>query len=110
MLNYKTVPPKQRYITLGEIHKSLGSRGVVAYSCKVADSVPEGGFVIAALNETDSDDAAIKAFQRRLAQTNPDYAPIFYLRVEAQGSIKRSLVLTYNANGYGKDETAVIPQ
>ena len=109
MPNYKLIPPKQKYLTLSQIYGTVGSRGVVAYSCKIADSVPEGGFVIAVLNSSDGYAGEIKAFQRQLIKRNPDSVPIYYLRVEKPDSSGRSLVLTYNAIGGGKDEKAIIP-
>ena len=47
MNDYTILPPKQVYITLAQINEKFDCRGVVAYKCKVVDSVPQGGYVIA---------------------------------------------------------------
>ena len=53
-------------MALAEIYERFGSRSVVAYSCKVSDSAPEGGFVIAVQNAAANSDARLKEYHRQL--------------------------------------------
>jgi len=97
---FKTIPPKQRYMTLAEIHETYGSRGVIAYSCKVADSVPEGGFVIAVQDEANTDYKSLKEYHRQIKQKYPSKEPVYFLRVETAESGKY-LKFIYD-NGIGE--------
>ena len=100
MKGFKTVPPKQRYMTLAEIHEAYGSRGVVAYSCKVVDVVPEGGFVIAVQDTTAADNSGLKEYQRQLIKQYPAKAPIYYLHMESANNGQRYTL--YYDNGVGE--------
>jgi len=104
MKGFKIIPPKQKYMTISEIHEAFGSRGVVAYSCRIIDSVLEGGVVIAVQDAADVGISEIKAYQRQLRQKNPDKSPIIYLRVEKDAKMQR-LLLTYDGGGGEKKVT-----
>ncbi|MCL2851418.1 MAG: hypothetical protein FWE20_00060 [Defluviitaleaceae bacterium] len=99
MKGFKTIPPKQKYMTFNEIHKEYGSRGVVAYSCKTAGSVPEGGFVIAVQDKAGADNSGIKEYQVQLLRKYPAKAPIYYLRVEAGEGANHFSVVYDNGSG-----------
>jgi len=66
-----------------EIRDTYGSLGVVAYSCKVVDSVPLGGYVIAVqegVNKTGNNE--LRSYQKKLRETRPDLRPVFYFCLE----------------------------
>ena len=80
--NYTVIPPKQKYMTLAEIRKAYGNRGVVAYSCKVANSVPLGGYVIAVQDKPGKDNEDLRAYQRAIKKQYPDKNPVYYFCLE----------------------------
>ncbi|MCL1863728.1 MAG: hypothetical protein FWF78_09195 [Defluviitaleaceae bacterium] len=96
--SYKTVTAPQKYLTITQMHQNFGSRGLVAYSCKIVEGVLEGGVVIAVMNEGDIDSREIKAYQRELRKKHPDKDPICFLRVEKDEEYDR-LLLTYDNGG-----------
>ena len=100
MKGFRTIPPKKHYMTLAQIHETYGSDGVVAYSCKVTNDVPEGGFVII-IQETDTTDSKILIeYLRQVKLKYPDKDPMYYLRMETvEGS--QEYELTYD-NGTGE--------
>lgn len=104
---FTTIPPKQRYMTLVEIHDVYGSRGVVAYSCKTVDNVPEGGFVIA-IQDKSSNSSRLKEYQQQLKQKYPAKAPIYYLRVDKVES-SGCFTFTYD-NGTGERKLKTAPK
>lgn len=104
MNGFVTIPPKQKYMTLAEIHETYGSRGVVAYSCKMVDAIPEGGFVIAVLEKPDTDNCKLKEYQRQFKQRYPAKTPVYYLRLEINEG-GRHFTLTYD-NGTGEKKAA----
>ena len=104
MKGFKTVPSPQKYMSISRIYDEFGSRGVVAYSCKVVDSVLEGGVVIAVEDEAGADNSGIKDYHRQLRKKHPDKSPIYYLRVEQDEKSKR-LLLTYDGGGGEKKVT-----
>ena len=102
MKGFTIIQPKQRYMTVPEIHEAYGSGGVIAYSCKIKDSVLEGGFVIAVQDKADTE--SFKKFQLQFKKKYPGKEPVCYLRVEAgeNGSLK----LTYDS---GAGEKTALP-
>ena len=106
MKGFKTVAPPQRYMNISQMHEAYGSRGIVAYSCKIVDSVLEGGIVIAVQNEGNSDSSDLKTYQRQLRKKHLDKNPIFYLRIERDEAHQR-LILFYDGGG---GEKRVIPK
>jgi len=104
MSGYKTVSPPQKYMTISRIYEQFGSRGVVAYSCKIVDSVLEGGVVIAVENEN-AGSVGIKEYYRQLRKKHPDKSPIYYLRVEP-GEGHQRLILVYDGGGGEKKITS----
>ena len=106
MSTFKTIPPKQKYMTIPEMYRNFESRGIIAYSCKIVNSVLEGGVVIAVQDEADADSGEIKKYQRQLRKQHPDKAPIYYLRLEP-GEGNQRISLTYD-NGSG--EKKIMPK
>jgi len=98
MRGYKIVPPKQRYLNISQMHNLFGSRGIVAYSCRIVDSVLEGGVVIAVQDEGNTDNRGIKEYFHQLRKEHPDKSPIFYLVIERDEEHDR-LLLTYDNGG-----------
>jgi len=80
--DFAVIPPKQKYMTLAEIRATYGSRGVVAYSCKVMDSVPQGGFVIAVQKRTSTDSNMLKEYMRQFKKQYPNKKLVYYFRFE----------------------------
>ena len=80
MNDYTILPPKQAYMTLAQISEKFGCRGVVAYKCKVVDSVPQGGYVIAVQNKADEDYNGLREYLRQLKKKYPDKSPIYFIR------------------------------
>ena len=105
MKGFKTIPAPQKYMTISRIYDQFGSRGVVAYSCKVINSVLEGGVVVA-VEDTGADSAGIKEYQRQLKKQHPSKSPMYYLRVEP-GEGNQRLILTYDSGG---GEKKVVPK
>jgi hypothetical protein len=83
---------------LTEIHKKYGTLGVVAYSCKLSDGVPEGGLVIAVQEGVDS--GGIKEYLRQFKKKFPNKGPVCYIRVPIANQGK-PLALVYD-NGTGE--------
>jgi len=79
MKNIRIAPPPQRYMNLAEIYKRFGDRGVVAYSCKFTDGVPDGGFVVAVQDGPNPKD--IKEYLRQFMRKYPARGPILYIKV-----------------------------
>ena len=100
MKGYKTVAAPQKYMTVKQMFQHFGSRGLVAYSCKIVEGVLEGGVVIAVLDTEETDSSELKAYQRELRKKHPDKDPIYFLRVEKDDQYDR-LLLTYD-NGTGE--------
>lgn len=98
MKDYKVIPPKQKYLTIAQMFDTFGSRGLVAYSCKIVDSVLEGGVVVAVQNEVGGDTKGIKEYQLNLRRKYPDKDPIYYLRLEP-GKGHQKISLTYDNGG-----------
>lgn len=105
MNGFVTIPPKQKYMTLSEICETYGSCSVVAYSCKVIDSVPNGGFVIAVQDKPGTDNSKLKEYQRQFMQKYPAKAPVYYLRMETTRG-GQYLTLIYD-NGTGEKKTTL---
>ena len=98
MKNIKIAPPPQRYMNLAEIYKRFGDMGVVAYSCKITDGVPDGGFVVAVQDGPNPRD--IKEYLRQFTKKFPTKRPILYIKVPfAQEG--RPLAIIYD-NGTGE--------
>jgi hypothetical protein len=106
MKGFKIIPPPQRYMNISQMHDKFGSRGLVAYSCKIVDSVLEGGVVVAVQDENNTDSSGIKAYLRQLRKKHPDKDPIYYLRAEKDEAHDR-LLLTYD---YGRGERKTVPK
>jgi len=93
-------------MTVSDMYRAFGSRGVVAYSCKIVDSVLEGGVVIAVQNEGVTDTTEIKTYQRKLRKMHPEKDPIYYIRMEQDEKYKQ-VVLIYD---WGNGERKVAPK
>jgi len=106
MKGYQTVPPPQKFMTVKEIFLTYGPRGVVAYSCKVSNSVLVGGCVIAVQTTPGADTTMMKMYMSQLKQRYPDKAPIYYLRV-AEERTRGGLILTYDS---GVGEKTIAPK
>jgi hypothetical protein len=102
MNGYKTIPSKQRYMTLAEIRETYGVRGVVAYSCRIKNGTLEGGFVVAVQDAGIDDSSGIKEYQRLLRKKYPDKAPIFYLRMEDSKNGQHKILIYDNGSGEKK--------
>jgi spermidine synthase len=102
MDGFATIPPKQKYMSVTDIYEAYGSRGVVAYSCKVADCVPEGGFIIAVSDSQFADNKELKKYQRQLKQKFPGKAPVFYIRAEEAAGGGRLIIIYDDGTGEKK--------
>ena len=92
--NYTVIPPKQKYMTLAQIRETYGNRGVVAYSCKVANSVPLGGYVIAVQDKPGKENEDLRAYQRAIKKQHPDKNPIYYFCLEdVQGNPIKDVII-----------------
>ncbi|MCL1842333.1 MAG: hypothetical protein FWF79_00815 [Defluviitaleaceae bacterium] len=98
MKGYKIIPPKQRYMNISQMYDLFGSRGIIAYSCKIVDSVLEGGVVIAVQDEGNADNRGIKDYLRQLQKSHFAQHPMYYLRIEKDEAHNR-LLLTYDNGG-----------
>jgi len=106
MSGIKTIPPKQKYLTLSEIYKTYGTRGVVAFSCTILDSVPQGGYVIAVQDGSDKDYSMLKEYRRQLQAKYPNKKSVCFLRLEP-GTNGAPLLLTYDS---GNGDVKTIPK
>ena len=98
MKTFKTIPPKQKYMSIPEMYRTFGSCGIIAYSCKVVDSVLEGGVVCAVQNENEKDTTEIKAYMNNMRKKHPDKKPFFYLSIKP-GEKNQRYSITYDNGG-----------
>jgi hypothetical protein len=92
---FKTIPPKQKYMSLAEIYKTFGSRAVVAYGCRVKGGAPLGGYVIA-VQDGGGGYAQLKEYMRQFAGKYPARKPVFFIRFEA-GDTEDKLNFVYDS-------------
>jgi len=105
MKDFKTVAPKQRYMSIEEIYKAFGDRAVVAYSCELEDGVPAGGYVVAVANESaPGQSTGLAEYHRQFALKYTEKAPVYRLRARPDETGER-LTLTYDG-GAGEKSAA----
>ena len=85
--NYKVMPPPQKFLELPQIYAHFGSRPVVAYGCKVVNTTPMGGHVIAVQDQADEPAEGIKAYMMQLKGRFPEKEPIFFLCIREDAII-----------------------
>ena len=83
MTGFQVIPPKQKYMTLRQIHDLYGTQPVVAYACKMQDGAPIGGYVIAV--QTGDDGRNLRAYFQQFVAKFPARGPVYLLRVESFG-------------------------
>lgn len=86
-INYQVVPPKQKFMDLQKIFATFGSRPLVAYSCKVVNETPMGGYVIAVQTAMNESTAGIKEYMRQLKERHSEKEPIYYICIREDGII-----------------------
>jgi hypothetical protein len=96
MTGFKTIPPKQRYMTLAEIYESYGERAVVAYHCRVKDAAPLGGFVIAVQDKPEKEYKRLKEYMNQFQSKYPQRKPVFFIRFE-EGEKENHLTFVYDS-------------
>lgn len=104
MRGFKIVPPPQRFMTLAEIHNRFGTQGVVAYSCRLDDDIPEGGYVVAVQDGANL--YGIKQYLKQFKEKFPQKDPICFMRVPIFHEGK-PLAVVYN---HGDGEKKGLPK
>lgn len=98
--NYKLIPPKQKYMDLPKIYATYGLKMVVAYSCKVVNNMPMGGYVIAVQDNLKGSVADLKSYMKQLKQRFPNKEPFYCISIKEDG-------ITYDN---GKGEVKKLPE
>jgi len=98
--DFKIISSKHRFMTISDIHKNFGSRGVVAFSCKVEGDMFKGGYVAAISDVENGEDKNIKIFLKKFRNRFPEKDPTYYLRLKIAENSK--YIEIYYDDGHGE--------